>query len=119
MTRPIRKVTSNSPSMVKASEASSRPPLNRVEREESQALLPPEMEPVRLIGIRLLRHGPIVDRRTGAAGHQALAALAERGLLDLLEQIGRASCRERECQDVSISVAAVSYNKKNTNKKHE
>src|SRR3546814_9370677 len=55
-------------------------------REESQALLPPEMEPVRLIGIRLLRHGPIVDRRHGAAGHQALDALAERGLLDLLEQ---------------------------------
>src|SRR3546814_15710244 len=85
MTRPIRKVTSNSPSMVKASEASSRPPLNRVEREESQALLPPEMEPVRLIGIRLLRHGPIVDRRHGAAGHQDLDALAEPGLPDSSE----------------------------------
>src|SRR3546814_14238952 len=34
----------------------------------------------------------------------------------LKEQIGRASCRERVCQDVSISVVAVSVKKK-TNQK--
>src|SRR3546814_13163191 len=36
----------------------------------------------------------------------------------LIEQIGRASCRERVCQDVSISVVAVSVTKKNTQRSH-
>src|SRR3546814_18045354 len=37
------------------------------------------------------------------------------------KQIGRASCRERVCQYVWISVVAVSYNKKKNNKmqKHQ
>src|SRR3546814_18666249 len=34
----------------------------------------------------------------------------------LQDQIGRASCRERVCQYVLISVCAVSLNKKKTNK---
>src|SRR3546814_20152985 len=33
--------------------------------------------------------------------------------LDFVEEIGRASCRERVCQYVSISVVAVSLKKKN------
>src|SRR3546814_14164456 len=35
------------------------------------------------------------------------------GLVDAGQQIGRASCRERVCQYVSISVVAVSLKKKN------
>src|SRR3546814_19250879 len=35
---------------------------------------------------------------------------------DAVEQIGRASCRERVCQYVSISVVAVSLKKKKQNK---
>src|SRR3546814_20549495 len=35
------------------------------------------------------------------------------------EQIGRASCRERVCQYVSISVVAVSFNKKNNRDKSQ
>src|SRR3546814_17416364 len=34
-------------------------------------------------------------------------------------QIGRASCRERVCQYVSISVVAASLKKKTTTKKHD
>src|SRR3546814_17468456 len=49
-----------------------------------------------------------------------LAGAAERGWLNRSKvaweslQIGRASCRERVCQYVSISVVAVSLTKKNT-----
>src|SRR3546814_21044591 len=47
--------------------------------------------------------------RTSAMGTMASTLAHE------LNQIGRASCRERVCQYVSISVVAVSLKKKNTN----
>src|SRR3546814_15317785 len=55
--------------------------------------------------------GRLVDDDPGGA-HLLLAALAQpAGLVGAL-QIGRASCRERVCQSVSISVVAVSLTKK-------
>src|SRR3546814_18572865 len=42
---------------------------------------------------------------------------ADRDARDPVEQIGRASCRERVGQYVSISVVAVSLKKKKTNKR--
>src|SRR3546814_17639645 len=43
--------------------------------------------------------------------HQSIASQIASG-----QQIGRASCRERVCKYVSISVVAVSLNKKTANK---
>src|SRR3546814_13958848 len=43
--------------------------------------------------------------------HQGLAALLALGIA-VGQEIGRASCRERECQNVWISVVAVSLKKK-------
>ena len=49
MTRPITKVIISSPSMVTARDSSRRAVLNAPEREESQALLPRAVDPLRLI----------------------------------------------------------------------
>src|SRR3546814_11178511 len=55
------------------------------------------------------RIGAVVD------GHLIrLAVERELALGDAVGEIGRASCRERVCQYVSISVVAVSLNKKST-----
>src|SRR3546814_13526324 len=92
-------------------------------------LLVPAVE--NAIGPDAFRPGEVVATRKGvsveidntdAEGRVILAdALALAGelepalLLDFATQIGRASCRERVCQYVSISVVAVLLKKQNTN----
>src|SRR3546814_11006813 len=73
--------------------------------------------------LRRLRQHAAIDR-TAQVGGDALANPA-----DLIEaagagaapgdKIGRASCRDRVCQYVSISVVAVSLKKKHTTKTYE
>src|SRR3546814_18176380 len=68
----------------------------------------------------LIRRARIfVDARFTAAAHtgdicQPLASglITDADITDTFEQIGRASCRARVCQYVSISVVAVSLQKK-------
>src|SRR3546814_11465569 len=60
----------------------------------------------------------------GAAGHIRLSFATSdkvlQGSVESIKEIGRASCRYSVCQNVSISVVAVSSNKKNQeiNAKH-
>src|SRR3546814_13404540 len=63
-------------------------------------------------------HGERVEstEQFAPAFERALASGKPAILHCLLDQIGRASCRERVCQYVSISVVAVSLNNKTNNR---
>src|SRR3546814_13203859 len=56
---------------------------------------------------RLVERGPALGERAGLVHDPGVDPAA------VFDQIGRASCRERVCQYVSISVVAVSLQKKN------
>src|SRR3546814_12945327 len=74
-------------------------------------------------------HGPRGRDARGCAGRadrhmgRAAACRSEKTRIILThtnaEEIGRASCRERVCQYVSISVVAVSLNKKQSHKQNK
>src|SRR3546814_17436489 len=70
--------------------------------------LPEIIEADQIIHLRHVPEGPAV-----AAG-RALGGSADLVDRALLAEIGRASCRERVCQYVLISVVAVSLKKKHT-----
>src|SRR3546814_17049119 len=58
------------------------------------------------------RSGQTPSYDSVALGAYFLEQLSQEGLLQKFRQIGRASCRARVCQYVSISVVAVSLKKK-------
>src|SRR3546814_12918990 len=61
-----------------------------------------------------LAHGPVQAQRSGTCEHEIEEheAVEHRGLAHVEGKIGRASCRERVCQYVLISVVAGSLQKK-------
>src|SRR3546814_12881892 len=79
---------------------------SRRAREDVSALCDPWGRPRRTAAGCGNRQG-----RDGGADRRCAALGAERSLVAAAAQIGRASCRERVCQYVSISVGAVSLKK--------
>src|SRR3546814_16756281 len=80
--------------------------------------LPTHPRTAALLGRQAAAAGPAAGRLRAVqrpAAHQDLAAPARPAAR--LRQIGRASCRERVCQYVEISVAAVSLKKQTISKK--
>src|SRR3546814_16179023 len=75
-------------------------------------------DPLAALALRsaLMRSMAVVLEASGLTSEGIVGALRQKSLAALhasvLRQIGRASCRERGCQCVSISVVAVSLKKK-------
>src|SRR3546814_19862995 len=71
-------------------------------------------------GVASHRHGPEIEQELSASAGRPLVVNftphlmpMNRGMLASIYEIGRASCRERVCPYVSISVVAGSLKKKN------